>query len=381
MQAKALRRLAPQLRVDTFAQTIEALPLGHLRDCVILACVDSRIARQAINRRAFALGRPWIDAALDRDGQVRSRVYLPSEPNPREPGAPGAPVESGDIGARGAPGAPAPAGAGDCLECAWGERDYELLEQQVPCAHPGAQGSLPHAPATAAPQELGALAAALQVAHLRRVLASEPIQAPLDALATLAVAETAATAHTTGGGCQWFFDVRSGSGWVGRYTPNPACRLDHSPWSVTELARGAADLALSEALGLPGGNDSALAVEGQMFVQRLRCARCGVSRPVAQRIHSRLRPRACSRCGAVLAASASDATDVLNARNVPPQRIDATLSAFGLLDGDVFSIRSAGRTTRYLLCGRGFAPSSAAGSAAGSATDSAPIAVSPDEVC
>jgi molybdopterin/thiamine biosynthesis adenylyltransferase len=96
VQAKSLRKAAPHLRVETFAASIEALPIGILRDCAILSCVDSRIARQAINRRAFGLAVPWIDAALDRDGQVRSRIYWP--------------------------------GAGACLECAWGPRDYELFE-------------------------------------------------------------------------------------------------------------------------------------------------------------------------------------------------------------------------------------------------------------
>ena len=58
-----------------------------------------RSARQSINRIAFRLGVPSIDAGLDRAGSVRARVYVP--------------------------------GMGDCLECSWGARDYELLEQRV----------------------------------------------------------------------------------------------------------------------------------------------------------------------------------------------------------------------------------------------------------
>jgi ThiF family len=302
VQAKALRPSAPQLRVETFAQTIEALPLGLLRSSVILSCVDSRIARQAINRRAFALGTPWVDAALDGAGQVRARTYWP--------------------------------GVGDCLECAWGERDYELLEQRIPCAQSVPGGATPRANPTAAPQELGAMAAALQVAQLRRVLSGTP-------------GDAAACAG------QWFFDVPSGRGWVGTYGLNSACRLDHTPWQVSELARGATDLALSEALRLPGadGQGSALSLDGQMFVQGLRCMRCGSSRTTKARVYSRMRARICRRCGTRLAASAGETTDALTARSVSPKLVDAPLSAFGLLDGDVFSVQSQGRTSHFQLCG------------------------------
>lgn len=299
VQAKSLRRAAPHLLVEAFATSIEALPLGVLRGCVIVSCVDSRMARQAINRRAFALGTPWIDAALDREGKVRSRVYWPG------------------IGS-------------DCLECAWGARDYELLEQRLACAQSAAR--TPPANATAAPQELGAVAAGLQVAHLRRVLSGAPANA--DARAG-----------------QWFFDVATGHGWVGTYARNPACLLDHAPWQVTELAHRASDLSLRQALRLPGGDtlDSALAVEGQMFVQQLRCPRCATARRTARRVYSRIRSRACRSCGAAMAASASHASDVLCMRSVPPSRVDAPLSAFGLLDGDLFSVRSPGRISHFQL--------------------------------
>lgn len=297
VQARALRRAAPGLRVEPLAVSVESLPLGLLRGCVILACVDSRIARQAINRCAFALGTPWIDAALDRDGQVRSRTYWP--------------------------------GIGDCLECAWGPADYELLEQRFACA-----GPVPQAPRTAAPLELGAVAAGLQVAHLRRVLSGQSPDA----------------ASRTG---QWFFHVPSGRGFVGTYAPNAACRLDHSPWDITELPRRASDLPLAEALRLPAGDpmQAELTLEGQAFVHRLRCPRCGTSRWTAGRVFSRIRSRECRRCGVPMNASASESTDVLGVRTVPHGAVDAPLSAFGLVDGDIFSVRSCGTTRHFQLCG------------------------------
>ena len=301
VQAKSLRRVAPQLVVATFAQPIESLPLGMLRGHVILACVDSRIARQAINRIAFALGTPWIDAALDRGGQVRSRIYLP--------------------------------GVGDCLECAW-EREYDLLEQRVPCAATDVAGSGQQTNTTAAPQELGALAAGIQVSHLRSLLTRECDGASQP-------------------GRQWFYDMPSGRGWVGSYTTNPVCRLDHGQWKINELAHTASGISLSEALRLPGGDgkDSAIAVDGQMFVQRLRCAGCGSARATAGRLSSRIGSRACRKCGAAMTASAADVSDVLTVRNVPPRWLYLPLSAFGLLDSDVFSVQMQDTTYHYQLCG------------------------------
>lgn len=301
-QANYLRKAAPHFVVETHALAVESVPLGRLRGCTILAGVDSRIARQAINRIAFALGSPWIDAALDRDGQVRARVYVPD--------------------------------AGPCLECAWGLQDYELLEQRVPCAGLEIATPTPQVTATAAPQELGAIAAGLQVSLLRRLLSREQNDAGI-------------------GGSQYFFDAACGRGWVGTYTVNADCRLDHAPWKISDLARSASDLTLHEALRLPGGDGrtSSLAIEGQMFVHRLHCVRCGDARRTAGRLASRMRPRPCDKCGAAMAASAADATDVLSARSVASRLLDIPLSAFGVIDGDIFTVRSQEIANHYQLCG------------------------------
>ena len=301
VQARSLRRMAPHLQVRSLACAVESVPLGALRGCVILACVDSRIARQSINSPAVALGVPWIDAALDRDGQVRSRIYAPG---------------------------------GDCLECSWGERDYELLEQRIPCAAANGIAAAPPVAATAAPQELGALAAALQVSHLRRWLAGNGD-------------------GTGDSGRQWFFDARSGRGWVGTYAPNPLCLLEHQPWQITRLARSASDLNLHEALSLSGADaqHSALSLRGQTFVRRLRCPSCGVSRQARLRIQSRLRSHDCRKCGGTLSASATDVTEELCSHSVAAARLYEPLSAFGLVDGDIFSVRTPHGTTHFQLAG------------------------------
>jgi molybdopterin/thiamine biosynthesis adenylyltransferase len=302
VQARVLRRLAPHLDVVPLAQHIEAVPFGDLREKVLISCVDSRTARQTINRISFALGTPWIDAGLDRSGQVRARAYLPQD--------------------------------SDCMECAWSSRDYELLEQRVPCVGTADTGSMPQVGETAAAQELGAVAAGLQVALLRNLL-SGGHHAP-DTL-----------------GRQWFYDVASGRGWTGTYTPNPACRIDHARWAITDLARSASELTLRAALALRDGDGarSALAVEGQMFVHRLRCPRCGASRDAAGRLDTRIAARSCRRCSATMTASAADVTDVFTSRTASARALDAPLSRLGLVDGDIFTLRSPVGTAHYHLRG------------------------------
>jgi hypothetical protein len=50
-------------------------------------------------------------------------------------------------------------------------------------------------------------------------------------------------------------------------------------------------------------------------------------------------------------ASAADATDVLTARSVPRRWLDAPLSSFGLVDDDVFTVRSPDAASHYQLSG------------------------------
>jgi len=64
VQARRLQRINPQLRVEAIASAVEDVPLGRLRCDLILACLDSRRARQTVNEVAWRLGIPWIDAGV-----------------------------------------------------------------------------------------------------------------------------------------------------------------------------------------------------------------------------------------------------------------------------------------------------------------------------
>jgi len=296
-QARALRALAPDIAVDTYACPIEAVPLGKLRGRAILSCVDSRSARQSINRIATRLGLPWIDSGLDRAGSVRARVYVP--------------------------------GSGDCLECSWGARDYALLDQRLPC-----NAASSAAPPTAAPAELGSIAAGLQVALLRSLLSA---QSPAD------VGELARK--------QWFLDVPSCRGWIGRYAPNPHCRFDHAQWVIEPLARGAREVTLGEIFDLAGAEagDAVFSVEARSIVRRVRCVKCGRVKEVGGRLLGRFPLAGCRRCGGSMMAAATDACDALSRTTADAGWLDRPLAAFGLVDGDVFSLRVREATIHHEL--------------------------------
>jgi molybdopterin/thiamine biosynthesis adenylyltransferase len=296
VQARTLRVLAPDLHVEAYACRVEAMPAGKLRGCVMLSCVDSRLARQSINRIASRLGLIWIDAALDSAGLVRARVYAPG---------------------------------GDCLECNWSDRDYELLEQRMPCAS-DANVALP----TAAPIELGAVAAGLQVALLRRLGSETP-----------AVDELACR--------QWHYDVPSGRGWIGRYGGrNQGCRFDHVSWAQRPLARSAHDISVREIFALAGkGRNIALSVEGQIFVERVRCIDCGAVAGVGGRLASRLKGVACPICARAMTPAATDTLDFLSSAAVREDWLERPLAEVGIVDGDIVTLNAEGRAPVHFELG------------------------------
>jgi molybdopterin/thiamine biosynthesis adenylyltransferase len=296
VQRRKLRGLAADIAIDIYPCRVEAVPPARLRNCVNLACVDCRSARQSINQIACRLGRPWIDAGLDRSGSVRARVYLPE--------------------------------ASDCLECNWGDSDYALLEQRLPC-----NAAAPVALPTAAPMELGAIAAGLQVALLRRLLSEGP-----------AAGSPALTNQ------QWFFDLPSGHGWIGRYAgKNPHCRFDHARWPLSPLTRSARDITLGETFALAGTekDTATLSVDGQTIVRRVRCPQCRTVKNVGGRVSARMKPAACRRCGGAMMPAAIDASDSLCRKDISAAWLDRPLAAFGLVDGDIITLQTGDATVHY----------------------------------
>jgi molybdopterin/thiamine biosynthesis adenylyltransferase len=276
VQARRLTRIRPNLEVAAIHAALESVPLGTWRSDLIVACLDSRAVRQAVNERAWRVGVPWVDSGvLASEWLARVNVYAP---------------------ATGAP----------CLECAWSAEDYGLLEQQYPCDGPT---SMP-AP-TGAPSALGALAAALLALECQKMLAGEVERAAVGRQVTL--------------NARWHqFSVTS-------FRRNPQCRFDHAPWAIEPLACDTRGLRLADLLPESG----AARVPGQRFVRRRLCRGCG--REIRMfHLECSLDPslRQCSACGKPMATPGFDVVECLS-RDLPPDVLGMSLADAGLRYGDV----------------------------------------------
>lgn len=283
--ARTLREMRPDLNVTAHVGRFEDFPLGLLRGGVLLSCVDSRQARQVINAATVALGVPWLDAALSREGVVRARTYLPGHA---------------------------------CLECAWSEEDYRLLAIRLPCMGNAA------AP-TAAPLELGALAAGLQIAALRRLLEGD---------AEMEVDQ------------QVVFEVRAASALRARYTLNEACLLDHAPWKVELLQAGSVDWSPDQLLNWAGAQTGRVSLPFMNFVRRLRCS-CG-TRNLRLRLAGRM-PHLCRRCGEDFMVTGVDREFELGATNTSPALMRQPLWRRGCVPGDIVAVQDAGIAQHFQL--------------------------------
>ncbi len=101
--AGALREIYPDSSVRWIkGDIIHDLGLGIFEWAdLVIAGLDNREARLAINRSCWRTGRPWIDGAIEQLSGV-ARVFVP------------------------------PGGA--CYECTMGETDWELIAQRKSCA-------------------------------------------------------------------------------------------------------------------------------------------------------------------------------------------------------------------------------------------------------
>ncbi|MCZ6696342.1 MAG: ThiF family adenylyltransferase [Acidobacteria bacterium] len=302
-QARKLRRMRPDLRVVPIVAPVEFVPLGLLRADVILSCLDSRRARQEVNRIALRLGVPMIDAGVN-GAWLLARVsgYVP--------------------GAKHA-----------CLECAWSDRDYETLEQVYSCVGE----RIPVAP-TRSISSLGALAASLQAIECHKILAGSPGVVAFDR--------------------EILIDAAHHILYRTAMAPNPNCRLgNHAAWRIEPLQRSPDRVSLGQALALgPSGkgrwNGGGLRVEASPFIRRLVCSHCGHQRSLLRHRASLAAggPR-CRKCGAGMAAPGFDTLDRLSAAELPERTLRRSLRTLGLRSGDVFSVGDARRENHYEFAG------------------------------
>lgn len=291
VQAALARRINPGLAVRAIAESVEDAPIGRLRGDVILACVDSRRARQHVNEIAWHLGVPWIDAGVLRDGMMaRIDLYMPSLDSP-------------------------------CLECRWDAPDYDALEQQYPC------GAETVSVAGDTPSALGALAAAMQALECQQLLANANAAGALSAGDQIVLA----AAHHR--------HLRTS------HRRNPHCRLaDHSVWSVEpiELAPGERTLgALVEAIEsrLETGATFSLAVAGKHFVRKMLCPECGATQRLLRL--SRVNApsvAACPQCLHPMVVTGFGVTEVLLASALGSLDRARPLRVIGLRDAEIATV-------------------------------------------
>jgi adenylyltransferase/sulfurtransferase len=308
VQARRVRKINPSLDVVAVPDAVENLPLGLLRADLMLACLDSRRSRQYVNAAARHLGMPWIDAGVSvGDGGsllARVTVYLPGDDRP-------------------------------CLECAWDDGDYDVLEQDYPCIRE--QLPSPSLPATSAPSGLGALAASLQAIECQRLLSGKEDRS----------------------GRQILLDAEYQTHSVTTYQRQPECRLsDHDAWAIHRHERRPADLSLGQAFefgrdaAAENGDRRTLRVEGRTFERRATCTGCG-------RIENRLRLRGafhhggrqCRHCGRPMVAAGFDRADSLDLAALSRRDLVRSLRGLGVRVGDILRISGPEGDTHHELAG------------------------------
>jgi molybdopterin/thiamine biosynthesis adenylyltransferase len=276
VQARRMAEIRPDLVIDAIHAPLESLPLGAWRVDLIAACVDSRAARQALNVRAWHMGVPWIDSGvLGSEWLARVNAYAPADDAP-------------------------------CLECAWSDADYRMLEQRYPCA-----GEASAAAPNGASAELGALAAAVLALECRKMLTGDIDRAAV--------------------GRQVTIDARWQRLSVTSFRRNPHCRFDHATWRIepwpcdTRQTRVADLLALAETVRVPG----------QHFVRRLVCSACCAEKRLFRLDGSLVAAlRRCGGCRRPMVAPGFDVVESLD-RSLSEADRNQTLAAAGLRYGDV----------------------------------------------
>lgn len=294
-QAERIAAVNPNLSITTYYDWIENLPLLALRGMILVACVDRRSARQTINRFARRLDCPWLNAAVDAPSLFSVQHYIPSSTSP-------------------------------CLECGWDQVSYDLLEQTYPC-----DGGETRVPATRAPAELGAMAAASLAVELR-------------ALTDPAARESGLRS------AQLMIDTATNARSLMRFRFNPRCRFDHQSWALAYRDLDPQSNSFADLFQSLDFDDPAISVEGHEFATRLDCAACGRRTPITPRLYGRLgeEARRCVGCGGPLFAPGFYRLPALTRSALSPATLALPLAAFGFRRGDVLSVNGDGNPPVHL---------------------------------
>lgn len=296
--ARRARRIrgATQLEVGAIVARVEDVPWGRLRADVICGCVDSRVARRAISQIAWRLGAAYVDAGIQGDGMLaRVEVHVPG-------------------------------GAAPCLECGWGARDLELMNEAYSC-----DGALREAAPTRASGAIGGAAASLQALECQKIFEGCVEQSLV--------------------GRQVVLEGRFHHYYVNTLHRNAGCGFDHEVWSIEkapESVRTVGDL-IEHGRKLFGGElPAAIGVDRKSWVTRLVCRACGREARVLclqGRLGARL--RCCGRCGGEMQVVGFHLRPRLETRWAGDRLLGRPLRQLGLCAGDVLTL-SGERGVRHV---------------------------------
>lgn len=288
-----VRDLYPQCAVRAWVgDVVHDLGAGLFRWAdVIIAGLDNREARVAVNQLAARVGRPWIDGAIERLSGV-ARMF--------------------------------DAETGPCYECTMGDADRRALAHRRSCAlltrDELETGHVPTTPTTAS------VVAGIQCQELVKYLHG------LDTIV----------------GQGYVFEGYAHQSYLVGYTRDPECPWHEPPPSIEMLAAGSRDVTARELLRL--GRErlgSAAELElGRDLVESLECAECGETTPTFGSL-TRLRETQ-GRCPHCAAQRSPRFYSSLRGHEA---FLDRTLDELGIPPWEILVARSGDRTIGFELSG------------------------------
>ena len=288
---EAVRDLYPGIRIEAWnGNVVHDLGLGaYLWADVILAGLDNREARVAINSGAAFARKPWIDGAIEVLNGV-ARVFVPHE--------------------------------GPCYECTMSQVDWKILESRRSCAllsrDEMAQGKVPTTPTTAS------FVAGIQVQEAIKLLHE------MDTIAGQGVVFNGLTCES----------------YVVRYARKPDCFGHESSSRLEGLGRGAEDLTVGELLDRARADlgPEAVVQLSRDLIARLQCPACGTSRSVFRSLGQVTEREAkCERCGEM------QIPETLLTLGLEDGLEDKTLREIGVPLFDVVTARGGEESVSYIL--------------------------------
>lgn len=291
--ATRARDIYPAMRIHAFCgNVVYDLGLGAYRWAdVILAGLDNREARVAINQAAARTGKPWIDGAIERLDGV-ARVFDPLR--------------------------------GPCYECTMNEVDWKMLQARRSCALLSREemqgGKVPTTPTTAS------VIAGIQCQEAVKLV---------HGLETLS-------------GKGFVFDGASHQSYVVSYTQNPDC-LSHEafapvktlPFSSSTISLGA----LLDVVQSDVGKDAVIELNVDVL-ESLCCPVCGEEEPILKSLSSvKERQARCPKCGTTRVPRMFHTIDSRC------EFLDRTLSEIGIPAWEILGARSGMNQCHYEIIG------------------------------